>query len=93
MTYIAIYLAAISLLAIILTIHDKRAARQRKWRVRESTLLLIAALGGSVAMLLTMRIIRHKTKHAKFMAGLPVIIALQIALAAVVLWWMKGGLA
>jgi uncharacterized membrane protein YsdA (DUF1294 family) len=38
MIYIAIYLAAISLLAIILTIHDKRAARQRKWRVRESTL-------------------------------------------------------
>ena len=93
MIYIAIYLAAISLLAIILTIHDKRAARQRKWRVRESTLLLVAALGGSVAMLMTMRIIRHKTKHAKFMVGIPVIIALQIALAAVVLWWMKGGFA
>ena len=85
MPYIAMYLAAISLLAIILTIHDKRAAQQRKWRVRESTLLLIAALGGSVAMLLTMHIIRHKTKHAKFMVGIPVIIMLQIVLA-IVLW-------
>ena len=36
--HIAIYFAAISLLAIILTVHDKRAAQQRKWRVRESTL-------------------------------------------------------
>jgi uncharacterized membrane protein YsdA (DUF1294 family) len=56
--------------------------------VRENTLLLVAVLGGSVAMLLTMHIIRHKTKHAKFMAGIPVIIAVQIAV--VVLTIVKG---
>ena len=90
--YIATYLAAISLLAVALTIHDKRAAQQHKWRVRESTLLLIATLGGSVAMLTTMLLIRHKTKHAKFMVGIPGIIALQIAAVALLLWlhW-KGG--
>jgi len=88
MIYIAIYLATISLLAVILTICDKRAARRQKWRVRESTLLIIAALGGSVAMLLTMHLIRHKTKHAKFMVGIPVIIAVQIA-AAIAIWrWL-----
>jgi len=91
MTYIAIYLAAISLLAIILTLYDKRAAKQRKWRVRERTLLLVSALGGSAAMLLTMRAIRHKTKHAKFMVGIPVIIALQIAAVAVLLWLRANG--
>ena len=88
MIYIAAYLAAISLLAVILTIRDKRAAKRNKWRTRESTLLLVAALGGSVAMLLTMRIIRHKTKHAKFTVGLPVIIALQIAAAVAVWRWV-----
>jgi len=88
MIYAAIYLAFISLIAIILTIHDKRAARKNKWRVRESTLLLIAALGGSVAMLLTMHVIRHKTKHSKFMAGIPMIIAVQIALALVAGRWL-----
>ena len=77
--YIAAYIAFISLLAVIITAHDKRAARRHKWRVRESTLLLVAALGGSAAMLMTMLLIRHKTKHAKFMVGLPVIIAIQIA--------------
>ena len=81
LVYIAIYLAAVSLLAMIITIHDKSAARRHKWRVRESTLLLASALGGSVAMLTTMLLIRHKTKHAKFMVGLPTIIALQIAAA------------
>ena len=89
MQYIAAYLAAISLLAIALTLYDKNAAKQRKWRVRECTLLLVSALGGSAAMLLTMRVIRHKTKHAKFMVGIPVIIALQIA-AVVVLFWLRG---
>jgi len=88
MIYVAIYFAAISLLAVILTVHDKHAAIKKKRRVRESTLLLIAALGGSVAMLLTMHIIRHKTKHAKFMVGILVIIALQIALVVVVWWWL-----
>jgi len=91
MQYIAIYLAAISFAAIILTLYDKRAAKQRKWRVRESTLLLISALGGSAAMLLTMRVIRHKTKHAKFMVGIPVIIALQIAAVAALLWLRGNG--
>jgi len=86
--YITVYLAAISLLAIILTTHDKRAAQQHKWRVRESTLLLIATLGGSMAMLFTMHIIRHKTKHKKFMVGLPLIIAVQLALLAAALRWL-----
>ena len=77
-------------MAVIITIHDKSAARRHKWRVRESTLLLVSALCGSVAMLVTMLLIRHKTKHAKFMVGLPVIIALQIA--AVILIALKGWL-
>jgi len=87
MIYLAIYLAAVSLLAVILTLRDKRAAKRSRWRTRESTLLLVAALGGAVAMLLTMHGIRHKTKHAKFTVGLPVIILLQIALATAA-WWL-----
>ena len=88
--YIAAYLIFISLLAVFLTIRDKHAAKRQKWRVKERTLLLVSALGGSAVMFLTMLAIRHKTKHAKFMIGIPVILALQIA--ALVLWWQaKGG--
>jgi uncharacterized membrane protein YsdA (DUF1294 family) len=87
MIYVAAYLALISLIAAIITAHDKRAARRHKWRVRESALLLVAALGGSAAMLATMLLIRHKTKHAKFMVGLPAIIVLQLA-GVVALWWL-----
>ena len=85
MAYIILYLIPISLAAVWLTAHDKSAARRGARRVPERTLLLVAALGGSAAMLVTMRAIRHKTKHAKFMVGLPVILVLQAA-AACLLW-------
>lgn len=70
-----------NLIAALVTAADKRRARAHRRRVPERTLLLLAALGGSPAMLVTMRIIRHKTRHPKFMIGLPVLLLLQIALA------------
>ena len=78
---IIVYLVAVNIFAAGLTVHDKNAARKGLWRVKERTLLLVSIAGGSVAMLLTMRLIRHKTKHAKFMVGIPLIIVLQIAIA------------
>ena len=66
---------------MLLCIYDKIAAKHNpKHRTRESTLLLLSALGGSVAMYLTMQLIRHKTKHIKFMLGIPLIIIVQIAI-------------
>lgn len=83
MEYILIYFAVISLITIIATVYDKKAAKSRpKHRVPEKILFLLAILGGSVAEYLTMLRIRHKTKHKRFMIGLPIIIALQV----VILW-------
>ena len=89
--YIGLYLAVISLIAIGLTIHDKHAAKRSSWRVKERTLLFVSAIGGSVAIFTTMRLIRHKTKHVKFMVGIPVIIILQIAAVLFVIWRLNGG--
>ena len=76
------YLALISLVSVIVCIYDKIAAKHNpRHRTRERTLLLLSALGGSVAMLLTMLVIRHKTRHVKFMLGIPVIILIQGAIA------------
>lgn len=75
-----IYIAVISVLSIIITIHDKRCAKKGADRTPEKTLLTFSAIGGSVAMMTTMLIIRHKTQHKKFMIGIPVIMILQAAL-------------
>ena len=98
------YLAVINFVAVILTLHDKRTAAKSKWRVSEKTLLLAPAIGGAVGMFVTMRLIRHKTKHPKFMIGIPVLIAVQIAITVPVSlytalhsthykynnWWIVG---
>ena len=80
-----IYLTVISLISFIVTAWDKFCAKRDMWRVPEKTLLILSALGGSVAMYITMKTIRHKTKHPKFMVGIPVIIFLQaVAIAALI---------
>ncbi|MBE6667992.1 MAG: DUF1294 domain-containing protein [Ruminococcaceae bacterium] len=80
MNFLFIYLAAISLISIVVCIYDKFAAKHAtRHRTREATLLILSALGGSVAMFLTMLLIRHKTKHVKFMLGIPLIMILQAA--------------
>ncbi|MBR2177453.1 MAG: DUF1294 domain-containing protein [Clostridia bacterium] len=76
---LAAYMIIINITAIAVTIHDKRAAKRHRWRVSENTLLLIAALSGCVSMYITMRIIHHKTKHPKFMIGIPIIFILEAA--------------
>lgn len=90
MIYFLFYLAVISIIAIILTVSDKRRAVKHKYRIRESVLLLFSALGGSVAMFITMLMIHHKTRHVKFMLGIPLIIVAQIALFIVV-WRLIHG--
>ena len=67
----------------MLTVSVKVRAKSCNWRVPEDTLLSVALLGGSVGEYITMRLIRHKTRHKKFMVTLPVFILLQAALALV----------
>ncbi len=74
------YLCVISAIAVILTVCDKIAAKCRVRRVPELTLFVASLLGGSAATYLAMLVIRHKTKHKRFMLGLPAIILVQGAL-------------
>lgn len=78
------WLAVISLVSVIVTIVDKLKAVHNGWRIKESTLLILSALGGSAAMYITMHLIRHKTRKMKFMLGIPAIFILQVAAAVVI---------
>lgn len=77
-----IYILIMSLISIVVCIYDKKISKKNKveLRIPEKVLLILSALGGSVAMLATMLLTRHKTKHVKFMLGIPLIIILQAAL-------------
>ena len=52
--------------------------RPMKRRISEKTLLVTAAIGGSIGSMAGMWIFRHKTKHWYFKYGLPVILLLQL---------------
>lgn len=89
MYYFYLYLAVINLIAIIVTCCDKRRAIKNKWRIKEATLFTISILGGSFAMYITMRLIRHKTKHKRFMFGIPFILLLQAVIWIVVTYYVS----
>ena len=59
------YILVISVISIIVCIYDKKISKKNRVELRtpEKTLLFLSALGGSVAMFITMLLIRHKTKH------------------------------
>lgn len=81
MTALYVYLAAVNVLDFILMGADKAKAKRGARRIPEATLLLFAILGGSVGGILGMLLFRHKTRHAAFALGLPVILLVQLALA------------
>ena len=74
-------LAALNVAGAALVLWDKRQARRGGWRTPEKRFFLLAALGGCPGIYLTMRLCRHKTRHRRFMLGLPVLFADQCALA------------
>lgn len=84
------YLVAINVLTFVIYGADKWKARRGRWRIPESALLWFAVLGGSVGALSAMWLFRHKTKHNKFRYGVPMILAVQVAVA--ILLMAKGGI-
>lgn len=76
----AAWLLLINLIAFIAIGTDKRRARRRMRRIPEARLLLFAVIGGSVGAICGMLVFRHKTRHAAFFIGLPLIFLAHCAL-------------
>lgn len=79
MKILLLYLVLVNLAGIMAVLIDKRRARHDEWRVRERTLFFLALVGGTPGVYLSMRVCHHKTKHKRFMWGLPLIFLLQLA--------------
>ena len=75
---ILIYLIAINLISFLTMYIDKKKAKWGKWRIKESTLFLLALIGGSIGSIAGMYIFRHKTKKTRFVVGFPAVLVIQI---------------
>lgn len=80
-----VYLVVINLVTFIMYGIDKYKAKKAKWRIPESTLLWMAAVGGSIGAWVGMRAWHHKTLHKKFKFGVPAILLLHLALVVYLL--------
>lgn len=81
-------LIVINIIAFLMYGIDKSKAKRGAWRIPEATLLGIAFFGGSVGAFLGMRVFRHKTKHARFVIGVPAMLIFHILIAALVIYFI-----
>ncbi|MBD5514220.1 MAG: DUF1294 domain-containing protein [Lachnospiraceae bacterium] len=78
MTLIIIYLVVINSISFIMMGLDKYKAKKRAWRIPESTLFVLALIGGSIGSIAGMHLFHHKTRHWYFLYGMPAILIIQI---------------
>lgn len=85
-TYIVSYLIIINLIGFVIMGIDKLKAKKRAWRIPESTLFVVALIGGSLGTTAGMHIFRHKTRHWYFLYGMPAILLIQIAIVVILIY-------
>jgi uncharacterized membrane protein YsdA (DUF1294 family) len=78
MKFFLYYILFINLLGIFVMYSDKKKSRKGKWRTPENTLFTIAVAYGAFGIFMGMRLFRHKTKHKKFVIGIPLILIVQV---------------
>ena len=89
MIFLGIFLIIINIIAFFLMYTDKKRAKNKKWRIRESTLFITAIAGGSIGSILGMYTFRHKTKHTSFVVGMPLILVAQILVALAICFYFS----
>lgn len=89
MEFLFAYLLLINAAGYLIMLIDKRKAIKNLWRIPERTMFIIAILGGSLGIYAGMKTFRHKTKHAKFTIGIPLILTIQVVLFVFLFIWTQ----
>ena len=90
-TTLAAAFIAVNLGTFVLFGIDKAKARAGSWRVAESTLLMLAFVGGTLGAYAGRAVFRHKTHKQPFNSNLFAIAVVQVlGLGALIGWWITG---
>jgi uncharacterized membrane protein YsdA (DUF1294 family) len=76
--FLGIFLLVINLFGFLIVGLDKFKAKRGRWRTPEKHFFIVSLIGGAFGVYLGMRLFRHKTKHKKFIYGIPVLIVLNM---------------
>ena len=85
-TLLIIYCVIINCISFIVMGIDKHKAQEHVWRIPESTLFVLAIIGGSIGSTAGMHFFHHKTRHWYFLYGMPAILIVQILLVLVLVF-------
>ena len=77
---------SINLYSFIITVFDKRQAKNDKPRVSEASLFFMSICFGALGVLIGMKFSRHKTKKMKFIIGIPLALIQNIVLFIFIYW-------
>ncbi len=86
MTPFVKYILFVSAVTFIVFVWDKIAAMRKAWRIPERSLLTMAFLGGSPAILLGEFLIGHKRRKKAFNVPFYTILTLQVI--ALIVWFI-----
>lgn len=75
--YFITYLVLINLISFLVYGVDKKKAKNKQWRIPESTLIFLSLIGGGLGGLIAMVIFKHKLSKKLFYIGLPIIIIIN----------------
>ena len=83
--YIVGWFVVSSLVGFMSMSIDKGRAKHNRRRISENMLFFGALIGGACGSFIGMQFFHHKTKHVKFIVGMP----LMIALNAVMYYYLR----
>ncbi|MEW9077744.1 DUF1294 domain-containing protein [Terrisporobacter glycolicus] len=72
------YLIIINIIGFFIMNIDKKKAIKNAYRIPEKNLFFICIIGGSLGVLMGMYKFHHKTKHNKFVYGVPLFLISNI---------------
>jgi len=70
----------VNIISYLVVWYDKKQAKTGGWRVPEKRFLFLSFIGGATGIYLGMRKFRHKTKHALFIYGIPIMIIVNVTI-------------
>lgn len=91
-TILIAYIILINLIGFAMMGIDKRKSINKRWRIPEKKLFLIALCFGSIGVLTGMYVFRHKTKHLSFAIGIPAILVAQLLALSFLFTWNNNRL-
>ncbi len=84
------WILLVSLVLFCMMGSDKSRAKNNRRRIPEKTLFITAFLGGGLGGVIGMRVFHHKTKHNSFVIGMPLLLAVNLGVAFLLLWLNRG---